>query len=377
MTAPRIEVDLDKIRYNARRLVQRLGQDGIAVTAVTKAVCGHPDIARAMMDGGVTGLADAHIENVERMRRSGVTSPIWLIRTPMISQADRVIHACNASYNTELDAIHKLAESALRANVVHGVILMVEMGDHREGIMPGDLDSIARKVVMIPGVDLMGIGANFACLGGAAPDQHAMTELSSLANKIDGARGARLRVVSGGNSSNLTFIDNGGRSGRVNDLRVGEAILLGVDPISSDAIDGLCTDAFTLVAEVIETNIRARNGSDLLEALPGGQRSKVPPEDICIRQSIVALGLQDTDVEGLSLPSEYGAIGATSDHFIVETPGARLPIGAEITFQPNYSALMRAMAAPNIAKVMRNGRLHGQDVEKRLSPEKIGVNLKG
>jgi predicted amino acid racemase len=289
----------------------------------------------------------------------------------MISQADRVIRGCDVSYNTELDAIQKLAESALRANVVHGVILMVEMGDHREGIMPGDLDTIARKVMMIPGVDLKGIGANFACLGGTAPDQQAMTELSSLANKIDGARGARLGIVSGGNSSNLTFIYNGGRSGRVNDLRVGEAILLGVDPISTDPIDGLCTDAFTLVAEVIETNIRAGKGSDLPEALPVGQRSKIPPEDTGIRQSIVALGLQDTDVEGLSLPYGYVAVGATSDHFIVETPGVHLPIGAEISFQPNYSALMRAMAAPNIAKVMRIGRFHGQDVERRLNPSKL------
>lgn len=355
MTAPRIETDLDKIRHNARRLVQRLGRDGIRVTAVTKAVCGHPDIARAMLDGGVAGLADARIENVERMRCSGIKSPICLIRTPMISQTDRITHTCDASYNTELDAIHELSQSALRANTVHGVILMVEMGDLREGIMPGDLDAIAQKVLKIPGIDLRGIGANFACLGGAAPDQQAMNELSDLAAKIEGPGGPLLVTVSGGNSSNLPFVFAGGNSGRVNDLRLGEAILLGVDPISTDRIDGLWTDAFTLVGEVIESNFKTRFG-ETPTASPTSTLVRTAADIQHVRQSIVALGEQDTDIEGLSPPAGLAFIGATSDHLVVETPNVRLPIGAEISFQPNYSALMRAMAAPNVEKVMRNRR---------------------
>ena len=50
MTTPRIEVDLSKIRHNTRYLVERLKARGITVTAVTKAVCGHPKIAQAMLE---------------------------------------------------------------------------------------------------------------------------------------------------------------------------------------------------------------------------------------------------------------------------------------------------------------------------------------
>lgn len=353
MTVPRIEVDLRKIRHNVRHLVQRLARRGIGMTGVTKAVCGHPDIAGAMLDGGVSGLADARIENVERMRRSGIKCPISLLRTPMLSQADRVTRECNTSYNTELDTIHGLASSARRSNTVHDIILMVEMGDLREGIMPADLEAIASKVMGIAGVSLKGIGANFACLSGLAPDPRMVLELSSLVDQTEAACGVLLETISGGNSANLPWVLRGDCSGRINDLRLGEAILLGVDPVSGCRIDGLHTDAFTFVAEVIESKVKPQRGAWPTNG-PGFSGIHIASDCRTVRQSIVAIGNQDTDVEGLSPPLGLTLIGATSDHLVVETANVCLAIGAEVSFQPNYSAMMRGMNAPNVEKVIRN-----------------------
>lgn len=368
MTAPRIEFDLNKIRYNTRQLVQRLGRRGIGVTAVTKAVCGHPDIARAMLEGGVTGLADARIENVERMRRAGIKCPITLIRTPMPSQTDRITQGCSVSYNTELDALHMLASSALRSNRVHGVILMVETGDLREGIMPGALEDVTRKVMNIPGIALKGIGANFACLNGVAPNAQSMKAFSSLAREIERACGLQLETVSGGNSANLPWAFGAESTGRVNDLRLGEAILLGVDPVSGHRIDGLFTDAFTLITEVIESKVKPEIGKwPAVEPVTARIRivsdqkmsdQRMPDHRISdlrqIQQSILAIGHQDTDIKGLSLPAGLTFIGATSDHLVVDTANTCLTIGAEVSLKTNYSALMRVMNAPNIEKVIRN-----------------------
>jgi ornithine racemase len=73
MTAPRLEIDLAKIRHNARTLVERLGRRGIAVTGVTKATLGSPIIAEALLTAGVQKLGDSRIENIEAMRRAGNT----------------------------------------------------------------------------------------------------------------------------------------------------------------------------------------------------------------------------------------------------------------------------------------------------------------
>ncbi len=353
MTAPRIDVDLEKIQLNAQCLVNRLRPRGIGVTGVTKAVCGSPDIANAMLQGGVTGLADTRIANVERMRRAGVTCPISMLRTPMLSQIDRITKTCDASYNTEMAVIAALAESARRRNAIHHIILMVEMGDLREGIAPGDLGTMAQNVISMPGVALTGIGANYACLNGVVPDDMTMADFSVLANDVEGACGPFIETVSGGNSANLPWAMSVQRSGRINDLRLGEAILLGVDPISGQQIGGLYSDAFTLVAEVIETKSKselptvviADATSSALRLVPGCHEK---------RRSILAIGHQDIDVTGLEFPPGIGLVGATSDHLVVETNDNRLRVGSEMSFRLNYSALMRGMNAPGIEKVMRH-----------------------
>ncbi|WP_299778241.1 alanine/ornithine racemase family PLP-dependent enzyme [uncultured Roseobacter sp.] len=355
MNCPRIEVDLHKIRHNTQTIVERLKRRGIRVTAVTKATCGHPAIAQAMLDGGAAGLAEARLSNVKRLRQAGVTCPITLIRTPMLSQVNDVVQVCDASYNTEMSVIAALAAAALRQNTVHGIILMVEMGDLREGIMPQDLGDLARRVVDMPGVALKGIGANFACLSGIAPAAAKMRALSVLANDVGGQCGPFIETVSGGNSANLPWATGGHATGRINDLRIGEAILLGVDPVTGDQIGGMYRDAFTLVAEVIETDAKSvhpvvGNADHTLA------RIRRVPDISKITRIILAIGHQDTDAAGLSMPAGTTLIGATSDHLVIGTCDATPCVGSEMRFRMNYSALMRAMAAPDIQINRRNDR---------------------
>ncbi|MHA6324905.1 alanine racemase [Roseivivax sp. CAU 1753] len=355
MSCPCIEVDLDKIRRNTQTVVRRLGPRGIGVTGVTKAVCGHPAIAQAMLDGGASGLADARISNVQRLRAAGMTGPITLIRTPMLSQADQVIQSCDMSYNTEILVISAVAAAAIRNRAVHGIVLMVEMGDLRDGILPENLEGIAQQVQQMSGVALKGIGANFACLSGLAPTGLQMSTFCDLANEIEGVCGPFLKVVSGGNSANLPWALGERATGPVNDLRLGEAILLGVEPVSGDRIGGMHTDAFTLVAEVIETD--AKHPPFPIALIdPTPERLRIVTTGAASARMILAMEHQDTDIPGLSMPVGSTLIGATSDHLVIESNRSAPKLGSEVRFQMNYSALMHAMAAPDIAvKLLHDG----------------------
>lgn len=349
MTAPRIEIDLGKIRHNTRCLVGRLKPRGIAVTGVTKAVCGDPAVAKAMLDGGAVGLAESRIGNVRRMRDAGINCPISMIRTPMLSQLDEIVSNCETSYNTEISAISGLAAAAIRVGTIHNIILMVEMGDMREGIMPEHLAAIALEVTSMQGVTLKGIGANFACLSSLVPDATAIADLSTLANMIEAACGPNLETVSGGNSANLPWALGQDPTGRINDLRLGEAILLGVDPVSGDQIDGLYTDAFTLIAEVIETKTKPE---PFRFVDPGLAVLRLVPDTNPNARSILAIGHQDTDITGLTMPVGVKFVGATSDHTVINTTRSHLSVGSEMKLHMNYTALMRAMAAPDITTVL-------------------------
>ncbi|MBN2405059.1 MAG: alanine racemase, partial [Coriobacteriia bacterium] len=61
-----ITIDLAKITENARRVIDALG--GREVIGVTKVTCGSPEVARAMLLGGVSGLADSRLENLAGLR---------------------------------------------------------------------------------------------------------------------------------------------------------------------------------------------------------------------------------------------------------------------------------------------------------------------
>lgn len=351
MNAPRLEINLEKIRHNTVTLVARLRARGIAVTGVTKAALGDPRIAAVLLQAGVRGLGDSRIENIEVMRHGGVQAAMTLIRSPMMSQADRVVAHADVSFNTELDVINKLSIAAQKAGRVHGVVLMVELGDLREGIMPEDLEPMVRETLRLPNIRLRGIGTNLACRSGVSPDTQNMTELSELADSIDATFGPILDIVSGGNSGNLGWALGGADTGRVNDLRLGESLLFGLETLHRQPIDGLHTDAVTLVAEVIESKIKPSKPWGVIAQTAFGV--KPPTEDRgTIAQSILAIGCQDTDPDGLLPPAGITIIGASSDHLIVDTGSRQLPVGSEITFRPNYSALVRAMTSPFISKVV-------------------------
>ncbi len=350
MTPPRLEIDLKKIKHNACKLVERLSSRGISVTGVTKATLGMPEIATTLLEAGVSGLGDSRIENIEAMRRAGINSPMTLIRSPMLSQVARVVSGADVSFNTEIDVMRQLSLAAQDIGRTHGVVLMVELGDRREGIMPGDLEHVVRKTLRFPNIEIKGIGTNLACRSGVVPDKTNMAELSALSYSIELLFQIRLSVISGGNSSNLTWALEGSEAGRVNNLRLGEAILLGCEPLYRQPIEGLHNDAFTLVAEVIESkNKPTKPCGDIAQNAFG--EASVSLDHGPIQQALFALGRQDIDPSGLLPPPGIEILGASSDHLIVDTCGVRLPVGAEIKFGLNYSALLRAMTSPFVAKV--------------------------
>jgi len=354
MRAPRLEVDLNKLYHNARTLTERLGAKGISVTGVTKAFLGLPEIANTLLRAGIHTLGDSRIENIKAMRQSGINAPMMLIRSPMLSQVQQVVAYADISLNTELEVIRKLSNAAQHADKIHGVVLMIELGDLREGIMKGDLDTVVRETLCLPNIKLKGIGTNLACRSGITPDTSNMAELSALADAVEASFGIKLDIVSGGNSANTNWVFSGSDLARVNHLRLGEAFLLGCEPSQRQVIEGLYADAFSLVGEVIESKIKP--------AQAWGERaqsafSEVPTTRLkegSIWQSILALGHQDTDPDGLNTPPGIVILGASSDHLVIEAE-QRLQIGSEIRFQPNYSALVRAMTSPFVSKVL-NGK---------------------
>ncbi len=345
---PRIEIALSQIRHNAQVLSERYGQKGISLMGVSKAVLGDPAIALAMIQGGVKFIADSRIENIQRMKAAHVSAQFVLLRTAL-SQAEAVVLNADISLNTELATIAALSSYATIHHKTHQIIVMVELGDLREGILPRDLSQFIQKVLSLPHIQVIGLGCNLDCYGGIKPDPRNMHELSKLTTAIEQEFQINLNIISGGNSANYEWYDAAQDVERVNNLRLGESILLGRETTHRAAIPGLYTSAFKLVAEVIESKEKP--------SLPFGEICQdsfgiVPVfEDRGIHhRAIVALGKQDTLISGLSVDRDLEILGASSDHLILESKHYELKIGSEVDFSLDYGALLAAMTSPFIKK---------------------------
>jgi len=354
MTAPRLEIDLDKIFHNANTLVSRLAARGISVTGVTKASLGSAAIANTFLRAGVSYLGDSRIDNVEAMRSEQISAQVMLIRSPMLSQVTQVVRHSDMSFNTEITVIRALSVAAGEAGCTHGILLMVELGDLREGIMPADLEQHAREVVRLPHLKLCGIGTNLACQSGVVPDSDNMGELSILAESLEAALGIRLAIISGGNSANLNWALGASLTGRVNNLRLGESILLGCDPLHRRPIDGLYTDAMTFVAEVIEQKLKPSRSRGRIAQTAFGDAAHFTDRGRIVR-TILAIGHQDIDPDGLSAPADMTILGTSSDHLVIDPGKSLLAVGDEVRFGVNYSALVRAMTSRFVIKAEMGG----------------------
>lgn len=349
LAAPRIEIDLAKIAHNAETLINLYGSKGIGAMAVTKAVCGDPIVAEVLIKQNIGILADSKLKNIRKMRESGINAQFVLLKIPAISEVDSVIKYANISINTELIVIRKLSKVAIDKNIRHKIILMVEMGDLREGILPKDLDEFIQEVLGLPGIEIVGIGANFACFGGVKPSTEKMAQLSSLAEHIEAKFMLPLSLVSGGNSANYNWFLSINNTGKINNVRLGESIYLGRETLNRMAIPGLYTDAFTFVSEIIEAKSKpsvpyGEIGQDAFGNIPEFQ-------DVGqMNRAIMGVGSQDVLIPGLTPRIDIDILGSSSDHTVLNIKNSGLKVGDEVMYDVNYGALLSAMTSPYVAK---------------------------
>jgi len=348
VAAPTVRVDLDAIRENARTVCSRV--DG-RVVGVTKAVAGDPAVARAMLDGGVDGIGDSRVLNLERVGE-GMTTERTLLVPPMPSSLDRAVAAADRSLYSEVTIAEGLAAAARARGVTHEVILMVDTGDRREGVLPADVLPTLRRTVDLDGVRVAGVGTNAGCFGGVLPTPAAMERFVSVVDDAEAALGRSFPVVSGGSTVTLPLVEAGTLPGRVNELRVGEGILLGRDVTRGREIPALRTDAFTLHAEVIECKRKPSTPDGPRGRNVDGERPDFEERGRRDR-AIVALGKQDTVTDDL-VPLDDGVeiVGASSDHTICDVTDApeAVSVGDTLAFRMRYPALVRAFTSEYVGR---------------------------
>jgi ornithine racemase len=326
---PQLIVDLAKIKANAAGLVNLVGPS-LAVAGVTKGCAGSVPVAQAMIEGGVSGLADSRLPHLIKLRANFPDFPLLLLRQPMRGEIDAAAAIGATIMISDPQTARLLAEAAKTLNVRQRIMLVLEVGDLREGVPPADLLEFAADIDAHPSIELAGIAANAGCTGGRAPTRESMALLDRTVRRA-AEQGLPLKTVSVGNSSCWKLLSAGKLSSTGNHVRFGEAILLGREALSAQPIDGLNQDAFEVRAEVLESSVKS-----------GG------------RQLLVAVGCQDIGRGRLfPLDERLTVTRVTSDHCVVRANTASEVAGSgeAISFRPSYFALQSMASSACIRKV--------------------------
>lgn len=348
-----LEINLTKIEENSRRIVEKCALQGVEVLGVTKGFSALPRIVTAMVHGGIKKLADARLENIIALRRQHFSQNMTLLRIPRLSSAEKVIAYTDCSINSELTVIRALSDKATKKGINHNIVLMIDVGDLREGIFPEDAADLAEKTTQLSGVTMCGIGTNMGCYGGVLPTIHNLNLLLDVKKEIESKLGIRLETVSGGGTSSLKLIDSGIMPQGINQLRIGEGILLGTDTTHGEIIPWLHQDAFLLRTEVIEMKIKPSIPIGVTGQDSSGNKPVFVDRGLR-KRAIVALGKQDVDIEGL-IPADESIhiLGGSSDHLIVDVDdaGDRIHVGDQMTFKLNYQGLLSSGSSNYIKKI--------------------------
>jgi predicted amino acid racemase len=352
MANPYLTIDLDKIEHNARTLVTLCRAHGIQVVGVTKCACGHPEVAKAMLRGGVMAIGESQLENIRRIKSAGIDAPSMLLRLSAPSESDEVIELADVSLNSELSVLAALSRSAERRGRVHDVIVMVDLGDLREGLWPRELVPFLREALRFRGIRIAGLGTNLACFGGVVPDERNMLRFVGLAEQVERSLDLKLEWVSGANSSGLNLIAAGRMPARVNQARIGEGILLGRETTHRQTWPGTFQDAFALHTEILELSKKP--------SAPLGERSEDAFGHLTrfenygeIERALVHIGREEIPIEGIT-PNDrrLKILGASSSYLVVDMTGAAgaYKVGDELSFALNYGALLSAMTSEFVKK---------------------------
>jgi len=353
MAYPRLLIHTGKILENAARVVASATAAGIDVAGVTKGMCADPEIARAMLDGGCRWLGDSRVSNLRRLRQAGIGAPLMLLRIPMLSELSSLIEYADIILVSMPDTVAALESACSVLGKTVGVLVMVDTGDLREGLWPDETGAMASTLSTCRWVHPVGVGTNLGCFGGVLPTEENMALLLAAAGSLSSGLSSPVGIVSGGGTSSLMLVEENRMPHGINQLRVGEAILLGRDITRLRTIPYLHQDTMILEAEVVEVRTKPSVPIGKIGADAFGNAPYFEDRGARLR-AIVAIGRQDVRVEGLTpLGAGIHILGASSDHLTLDVEECRVRprVGDRVVFSPDYGAMLSLATSGYVEKI--------------------------
>lgn len=344
-----------KLKTNFEYLKKLFKDNDISWGVVSKILCGNRTFLEELINLNVREIHDSRISNLAMVKKINPNVQTVYIKPVSKRNVGKMVEFADVSLNSELDTIHWISEEAVLQNKKHKIIIMVETGDLREGVMGEQLVEFYSQIFQLPNIEVIGLGTNLNCLNGVMPSTDKLIQLSLYKQIIELKFNKEIPWVSAGTSVTIPLIFNHQLPRGINHFRVGETLYFGLDLFEEKVIDGMNADVFVLHAEIIEMQEKPMLPVGNLAANPQGVVSEI---DIKLYgkssfRAILDIGLLDVDPKYL-IPKDpnFEILGASSDMIIInlgENPEG-YKVGQTLDFELKYMGALGLLNSDYVEK---------------------------
>lgn len=349
-----ITFDRNKLKHNYQFLDRFFRERGIEWAIVSKLLCGNYEYVKILCETGIKEICDARISNLKLVKEIAPEIQTVYIKPPAKRSIKSIVRYADVSFNTQFETIQWLSEEAKRQNKLHKIVIMVEMGDLREGVLGEDLVDFYESVFKLPNIEVVSFGTNLNCLYGVMPSHDKLIQLSLYKQLVEAKFNRKIPWVSGGTSVVIPLILNHQLPKGINHFRVGDTLYNGHNLFDGKVIEGMKDDIILLYAEVIELIEKPKVPIGEMEANPSGETFEVDEDDYgkTSYRAILDLGLLDVSPEFLiPVIEDFVISGASSDMIVLDIgEQPKLKVGDLVPFKVKYMGALGLMNSDYIEK---------------------------
>lgn len=309
---------------------------------------------------GIHSIGDSRLTSLRNIKKVNPNIRSIYIKPPAKIYADEIVKYADVSLNSSFETIMALNEAAKNQNKVHEIIIMIELGELREGINRDDIIGFYKKVFNLSNIQVVGLGSNLGCMYGVEPTSDKLMQIALYKELIEAKFNQKMEFVSGGSSITLPLLEAGNIPSDMNHFRIGETAFFGTSPLNNEQFKNLSTDTFKFYANIIELEEKKIVPDGIISDANVGHAVEYTDADIgeTAHKAILDFGLLDVAQEDIVIEDKsIKFVGITSDMTVIDIGDNRTEdgkikykVGDSICLKPNYMAVARFLNSKFIDK---------------------------
>ncbi len=360
-------IDTNKIISNIKSIQEFLSSKNRTWSLIPKVLCGNEEVLERILTPkvikGIHSIGDSRISNLQAVKNVNPKLITMYIKPPAIPLVPQVVAVSDISLNTSLDTILAIENECIKQDKFHKVIIMIEMGELREGVMRDKVVEFYEYIFNLTRVEVIGIGTNLGCMYGIEPTYDKLIQMSLYKELIEAKFKKKMELVSGGSSINLPMLNSNRIPDNINHLRIGEAVFFGTTPLDEKQFMNLHTDIFVYKGNIIEMEEKDTIPDGVMTTGNIGHTSEqetLGSADTSekIHKAIIDFGILDVDFNDIEAKDQsLKFVGTTSDMTVYEVPKESgkpiYKVGDTLDFAAGYMGIAKLMNSKFIEKIIK------------------------